>query len=73
MGGCFIIGHKVKHVLHTYFLKTEDCEGGPSYIWVKMVNIASETVLVVSEYLCRVYDMQFNMINHTICTVPSVW
>jgi len=65
--------HKVIQVLHMYFLKTKDCEGLSSYIWLNMVNVAPERVLVINEYLCTLYDMQFNTINHTVCTVQSVW
>jgi hypothetical protein len=65
MWGCLIIMHKVKQV-DTYFLKTNDCEGLPSHIWLNMVNVASETVLVINEYLCTLCDMQFSTIHHTI-------
>jgi hypothetical protein len=47
-----------------YFLKTKNCEGLSSYIWLNTVNVAYETVIVLNEYLCTLYDMQFNIINH---------
>lgn len=70
--------HKVKQVLYMYFLKTKDCEGLSPYIWLNMVNVASETVLAINEYSCTLwhtiqYNKSYNLHDSISMVTTGKW